>query len=222
MRGKKASQRLLLKGETDQVAAGIRRRSRPPSTQESSAIPRGAFLSTWVRRCAALWASFRALGHSRPGAVLIMGYYVGTLANALLLPGGIGGVEGGMIGAFLAFGVNPSLTVLAVLAYRTISYGLPTVPGAIAYLRLRRTVAGWRSETTDTPGVTSARADNQSGCQYDTDECQFRRCESRVARRSVAGHSGSKLFNGSACRSAARTVGGLPVGACPASYGVAV
>jgi uncharacterized membrane protein YbhN (UPF0104 family) len=56
-----------------------------------------------------------------------------------------------MIGTFLAFGLNPSLTVLAVLAYRTISYWLPTVPGAIAYLRLRRTVAEWRSETTDPP-----------------------------------------------------------------------
>jgi uncharacterized protein (TIRG00374 family) len=73
-----------------------------------------------------------------------MGYYVGTLANTLLLPGGIGGVEGGMIGAFLAFGVNGSLAVLAVLGYRTISYWLPTAPGAIAYLRLRHAVGEWR------------------------------------------------------------------------------
>ena len=71
-----------------------------------------------------------------------MGYYVGTLGNTLPLPGGIGGVEGGMIGAFLAFGVNGSLAVLAVLGYRTISYWLPTLPGVIAYFRLRRGVAG--------------------------------------------------------------------------------
>jgi uncharacterized protein (TIRG00374 family) len=102
-------------------------------------------LAGWGFDIAALWASFRAFGHPPPGAVLVMGYYVGTLANTLPLPGGIGGVEGGMIGAFLAFGVNPSLAVLAVLAYRTISYWLPTVPGAIAYLRLRHTVGGWRS-----------------------------------------------------------------------------
>jgi uncharacterized protein (TIRG00374 family) len=74
-----------------------------------------------------------------------MGYYVGTLADALPLPGGIGGVEGGLIGVFLAFGVKGSLAVLAVLAYRTISYWLPTLPGAVAYLRLRRTVAGWQA-----------------------------------------------------------------------------
>ena len=99
----------------------------------------------WGFDIGALWASFRAFGHSPPAAVLVMGYYVGTLANTLPLPGGIGGVEGGMIGSFLAFGVNGSLAVLAVLAYRTISYWLPTIPGAIAYLRLRREVSGWRA-----------------------------------------------------------------------------
>ena len=67
-----------------------------------------------------------------------MAYYVGTLGNALPLPGGIGGVEGGMIAAFLAFGVTAHVGVLAVLGYRTISYWLPTIPGAIAYWRLRR------------------------------------------------------------------------------------
>jgi uncharacterized protein (TIRG00374 family) len=103
-------------------------------------------LAAWGFDIAALWASFRAFGHSPPPAVLVMGYYVGTLGNALPLPGGVGGVEGGMIGAFLAFGVNGPLTVLAVLAYRTISYWLPTAPGAIAYIQLRGTVRGWRSK----------------------------------------------------------------------------
>jgi len=92
----------------------------------------------WGFDIAVLWASFHAFGHSPPGAVVVMSYFVGTLANVLPLPGGIGGVEGGMIGAFLAFGVTSHLAILAVLAYRTISYWLPTIPGAIAYWRLRR------------------------------------------------------------------------------------
>jgi uncharacterized protein (TIRG00374 family) len=91
----------------------------------------------WGFDIGALWASFRAFGHSPPGAVLVTGYYVGTLGSALPLPGGIGGVEGGMIAAFLGFGVKGSLATLAVLAYRTISYWLPTAPGAIVYLYLR-------------------------------------------------------------------------------------
>jgi uncharacterized protein (TIRG00374 family) len=78
-----------------------------------------------------------------------MAYYVGTLANTLPLPGGVGGVEGGMIGSFLAFGVKGSLAVLAVLAYRTISYWLPTIPGAIAYFRLRHRFAAGRDAPAD-------------------------------------------------------------------------
>lgn len=104
-------------------------------------------LVAWGFDIGTLWASFQAFGHAPPAAVVVMGYYVGTLANTLPLPGGIGGVEGGMIGSFLAFGVNGSLAVLAVLAYRTISYWLPTIPGAIAYIRLRRNVMRWRSPT---------------------------------------------------------------------------
>lgn len=113
-------------------------------------------LAAWGFDIAALWASFRAFGHSPPGGVLVMGYYVGTLANTLPLPGGIGGVEGGMIGSFLAFGVSAPLAVLAVLAYRTISYWLPTVPGAIAYVRLRHTVADWRSSDGEPKGRHAA------------------------------------------------------------------
>ena len=103
-----------------------------------------AAIPAWGFDIATLWASFRAFGPSPPAAVLIMGYYVGTLANTLPLPGGIGGVEGGMIGAFIGFGVNGSLAVLAVLAYRTISYWLPLLPEGLAYLQLRRTVGDWR------------------------------------------------------------------------------
>ena len=113
----------------------------------------------WGFDIGALWASFQAFGHAPPAAVLVMGYYVGTLANTLPLPGGIGGVEGGMIGSFLVFGVNGSLAVLAVLAYRTISYWLPTVPGVIAYVRLRRQISahgGERAAGDARAGATAA------------------------------------------------------------------
>jgi hypothetical protein len=98
----------------------------------------------WALDIATLWASFRAFGDAPPLAVLVLGYFLGALGNALPLPGGIGGVEGGTIGAFLAFGIHADVAVLAVLAYRALSYWLPTLPGVIAYVRLRGTVAGWR------------------------------------------------------------------------------
>ena len=76
-----------------------------------------------------------------------MGYFVGMLANLLPLPGGVGGVDGGMIGAFVAFGgESRDSIVVAVLTYRLFAFYLPTIPGAIAYLQLRRTVARWTEE----------------------------------------------------------------------------
>jgi hypothetical protein len=51
-----------------------------------------------------------------------------------------------MLGAFAAFGVDVNLSLLAVLSYRAISFWLPTIPGAVAYFQLRRTVSRWRGE----------------------------------------------------------------------------
>jgi putative heme transporter len=98
----------------------------------------------WGFDICVLWACFHAFGSPPPFTVILMSYFVGMLGNLLPLPGGLGGVEGGMIGAFAAFGVDFNLALLSVLSYRAISFWLPTLPGAIAYFQLRRTVARWR------------------------------------------------------------------------------
>ena len=103
-------------------------------------------LGWWGFNVAILWASFKAFGQAPPLAVCAQAYFVGLLANLLPLPGGIGGVDGGMIGALIAFDVDPGLAVVAVLVYRGFAFWLPTLPGAVAYLQLRRTVARWREE----------------------------------------------------------------------------
>jgi uncharacterized protein (TIRG00374 family) len=105
-------------------------------------------LAWWGFDISVLWAMFHAFGSPPPFTVIWMAYFVGMLGNLLPLPGGLGGVEGGMIGAFAAFGVDVNLAVIAVLSYRAISFWLPTIPGAIAYFQLRRTVARWRQEQT--------------------------------------------------------------------------
>jgi uncharacterized protein (TIRG00374 family) len=98
----------------------------------------------WGFDIAVLGLSFRAFGQVVALAALIMGYFIGTLGSLLPLPGGIGGVEGGMIGAFAAFGIPGGRAVVGVLAYRAISFWLPTLPGIVGYLRLRVTVRGWQ------------------------------------------------------------------------------
>lgn len=100
----------------------------------------------WGFDIAVLWACFHAFGGSPPKGVIVMSYFVGMLGNTLPLPGGIGGVDGGMIGAFTAFGVDVELSVVAVLAYRAFAFWLPTLPGAVAYFQLRRTVNRWAAE----------------------------------------------------------------------------
>jgi uncharacterized membrane protein YbhN (UPF0104 family) len=105
----------------------------------------------WGFDICVLWAMFHAFGSPPPFTVIWMAYFVGTLGNLLPLPGGLGGVEGAMIGVFAAFGVEFNLAVLAVLSYRAIAFWLPTLPGAIAYLQLRRIVARWREEEDASP-----------------------------------------------------------------------
>ena len=95
-------------------------------------------------------------GAPPPVPVVVMAYFIGTLANAIPLPGGIGGVEGGMIGVLLAFGVNGGDAVLGVLAFRAISFWLPTLPGLFAYFQLRRTIARWREESPEDYAPTRA------------------------------------------------------------------
>jgi uncharacterized membrane protein YbhN (UPF0104 family) len=100
----------------------------------------------WAFDIACLWACFNAFGESPAVGVLVLGYFVGMLANTLPLPGGVGGVDGGMIGMFVAFGVNPAAAIVAVLAYRFFAFWLPIAPGALSYVTLRRTVAQWEAE----------------------------------------------------------------------------
>ena len=100
----------------------------------------------WAFDIATLWACFEAFGAAPAVGVLVVGYFVGMLANTLPLPGGVGGVDGGMIGAFVAFGVDPAAAIVAVLAYRFFAFWLPIAPGAISFASLRRTVAKWEAE----------------------------------------------------------------------------
>jgi uncharacterized membrane protein YbhN (UPF0104 family) len=129
-----------LAGGPASVAAGVRFALRKLRSPDLAMI---GVVTWWGFNIAVLYASFRAFGAAPPTAVLVQAYFVGMLANLLPLPGGIGVVDGGMIGAFAAFGVAPGLAVPAVLVYRLFAFWLPSIPGAVAYFQLRRTVSRW-------------------------------------------------------------------------------
>ncbi len=87
---------------------------------------------------AVMWAAFRAFGPAPPVGILLIAYLVGQLGGLIPLPGGIGGVEGGLIGALVIYGVPAAAATAAVLAYRVLLLLLPAVVGGAALLRLRR------------------------------------------------------------------------------------
>ncbi len=130
-------------GGAGTVAEGVRRAVQLVRMRDPALL--GAF-GWWAFDVAVLWACLKAFGHPPPPGVIVMSYFTGQLANVLPVPGGLGAVDGGMIGAFVGFGVSSGLAVAAVLSYRVFAYWLPTIPGALSYVRLLRTVSAWDRE----------------------------------------------------------------------------
>jgi uncharacterized protein (TIRG00374 family) len=144
------------------VSTGVRQSIRHVSHFDPALLGSIAY---WGFNIAVLWACFHAFGEAPTWTVIVMGYFVGMLGNLLPLPGGVGGVDGGMIGAFAAFGVDFGLATVAVLTYRGFAFWLPTIPGAIAYFQLRKTVRHWRRST---PAVEAGQDEDAvaAGCYY--------------------------------------------------------
>src|SRR5262249_14594885 len=53
-----------------------------------------------------LWATFRAFGAAPPLAIVWMAYLIGELGGLIPVPGGIGGVDAGLVGTFVLYGVS--------------------------------------------------------------------------------------------------------------------
>jgi uncharacterized membrane protein YbhN (UPF0104 family) len=95
----------------------------------------------WAFDNAVLWATFKAFGESPAITVILMGYLIGQLGGLLPIPGGVGGIDGGLFGTLVVYGVYgapAAATAAAVLAYRVILFWLPLLGGAIAFTALRR------------------------------------------------------------------------------------
>jgi uncharacterized protein (TIRG00374 family) len=87
-----------------------------------------------------VWATFHALGPAPPLAILWMAYLIGELGGLIPIPGGIGGVDAGLIGTLALYNVSLASATGAVLAYRAIALWVPAVLGGIAFVLLRRTL----------------------------------------------------------------------------------
>jgi uncharacterized protein (TIRG00374 family) len=121
----------------------------------------------WAANIAILWASFKAFDAALPLAVVVQAFFVGMFANLIPIPGGVGGVDAGMIGAFALFnvpGVSDGELIAAVLTYRLIAFFLPIPPGIVAFFQLRGTVTRWEQERSG-PGVGTEIAESLPGAE---------------------------------------------------------
>jgi uncharacterized protein (TIRG00374 family) len=89
----------------------------------------------------ALAAAFAAFGSTPPFAAFVFAYVIGQLGGLIPLPGGIGGIDGGLIGALTLYGSPLAQATAAVLAYRVVQLGIPAILGAVAFVQLRRTLS---------------------------------------------------------------------------------
>jgi uncharacterized membrane protein YbhN (UPF0104 family) len=88
---------------------------------------------------AVLGVCFEAFGNDVPPAgVLLLAYIIGQLGSLIPIPGGIGGVDGGLIGTLVIYGVPVGEATVAVIAYRGILLAVPALLGLPALASLRR------------------------------------------------------------------------------------
>jgi uncharacterized protein (TIRG00374 family) len=102
---------------------------------------------SWIVDATALWVMFLGFGVTLHPAVLLVGYGLANLINALpeLTPGWLGVLESALAAAYAALGVPVGVAVMAVLSYRLISYWLPVAAGlvpAVGMLRAQPSRAG--------------------------------------------------------------------------------
>jgi uncharacterized membrane protein YbhN (UPF0104 family) len=111
---------------------------------------------------AVLWACLRAVGVSPPLLAIVVGYQVGYLSNLIPIPGGLGVLEGGLLGALVLYGLPAAPTAAAVVLYHAISLWVPTLGGTYGFVRLRRSVSA-RTELTVVPreAATEERASRE-------------------------------------------------------------
>src|ERR1700761_768048 len=99
----------------------------------------GAVAYLWCD-IAVLMVCFAAAGPVPPLAVVVLAYQIGYLSNVIPVPGGIGVLDGSLVGMFALYGgTAASLATAATVVYHAISLWVPALWGTIAFLILQRT-----------------------------------------------------------------------------------
>jgi uncharacterized membrane protein YbhN (UPF0104 family) len=87
---------------------------------------------------AVLFACFAAAGETPPLAPVVLAYQIGYLSNFIPVPGGIGVLDGSMIGMLVLYGIGGTVATAATLVYHAISLWVPAVWGTVAFVLLQK------------------------------------------------------------------------------------
>jgi uncharacterized membrane protein YbhN (UPF0104 family) len=129
------------------VATGVRTAIAYLRHPRSGAGAIAGAVGYWVGMVGILWACFHAYGGGVPFGVVVMGFFVGMVANLAPSPAaGVGTLDAGLIGAFLLFDIPVDTVFPAVLTFRLVGFWLPILPGLVAYFALRRQVNTWQGD----------------------------------------------------------------------------
>ncbi len=88
---------------------------------------------------AVLFACFAAAGQTVPLAPVVLAYQIGYLSNFIPVPGGIGVLDGSLIGMLVIYGLGGTVATAATLVYHAISLWVPAVMGTITFIVLQKT-----------------------------------------------------------------------------------
>jgi uncharacterized membrane protein YbhN (UPF0104 family) len=116
--------------------------------QFRTTVPGGVFVlgfsvANWAMDVFVLIGAFGLLGLPVPWRAVLFAYATAQVAGSLApVPGGVGFVEGGMIGAFALAGAGFSGALLATIVYRAITCWLVAAIGSLMLALLSRRSAG--------------------------------------------------------------------------------
>jgi uncharacterized membrane protein YbhN (UPF0104 family) len=131
---RRASGRLPAPAWLEDIATGI------PAAREALLRPNWRLLGALgylLFDIAVLWTTLAALGPAPPMVALAVAYLAGYLPNVLPIPGGVGILDAGLVGALGLYGLPLAHAAAAVLVYHAIAFWIPTLGGTLAYSRLR-------------------------------------------------------------------------------------
>jgi uncharacterized protein (TIRG00374 family) len=117
----------------------------------------GGAIGYWLFDNLVLLATFHAFGEAPPLIIVLQAYLIGQLGGALPLPGGLGGIDGGLIGTLLLYGVPAANAAAAVLLYRVVLFWVPLVMGVPAFVSLKRGLDNERRPDLCLPASSPAR-----------------------------------------------------------------